>query len=119
VGIDHPVDLTNEVLVGLLRLLPIPNVLQKREKLSELNYRSHNAKNHVKGGHYLPETPQGTHGGEVRWVGAVSRRLVLREVRPGSTDVEPLVDPHLEQERAPRRIASLLVGLVTAEHSPL
>jgi hypothetical protein len=29
------------------------------------------------------------------------------------------VDPHLQQERAPRRIASLLVGLITAEHSPL
>jgi hypothetical protein len=30
-GIDHPVDLTNEVLVCLLRLLPSPNVL-KNEK---------------------------------------------------------------------------------------
>jgi hypothetical protein len=30
-----------------------------------------------------------------------------------------LVNPHLEQERAPRRIASLLAGLVTAEHNPL
>jgi hypothetical protein len=30
---------------------------KEREKLSELNYTSHNAKNHVKGGHYLPETP--------------------------------------------------------------
>jgi hypothetical protein len=29
------------------------------------------------------------------------------------------VDPHLQQERAPRRIASLLACLVTAEHSPL
>jgi hypothetical protein len=28
-GIDHPVDPTNEVLVGLLRLLPSPNVLQR------------------------------------------------------------------------------------------
>jgi hypothetical protein len=28
-GIDHPIDLTNEVLVRLLRLLPIPNVLQR------------------------------------------------------------------------------------------
>jgi hypothetical protein len=27
-GIEHPVDLTNEVLVGLLRLLPRPNMLQ-------------------------------------------------------------------------------------------
>jgi hypothetical protein len=32
-GIDHPVDLTNEVLVGLLRLLPSPNVLQKTRKV--------------------------------------------------------------------------------------
>jgi hypothetical protein len=32
-GIDHPVDLTNEVLVGLLRLLPIPNVLQRMRKV--------------------------------------------------------------------------------------
>jgi hypothetical protein len=30
-GIDHPVDLTNEVLVGLLRLLP--NVLQRTRKV--------------------------------------------------------------------------------------
>jgi hypothetical protein len=30
-GIDHPVDLTNEVLVGLLRLLP--NVLQRIRKV--------------------------------------------------------------------------------------
>jgi hypothetical protein len=28
-GIDHPVDLTYEVLVRLLRLLPSPNVLQR------------------------------------------------------------------------------------------
>jgi hypothetical protein len=28
-GIDHPVDLTNEVLVRLLRLLPSANVLQR------------------------------------------------------------------------------------------
>jgi hypothetical protein len=28
-GIDHPVDLTYEVLVRLLRLLPNPNVLQR------------------------------------------------------------------------------------------
>jgi hypothetical protein len=28
-GIDHPVDLTNEVLIGLLRLLPSPNVLKE------------------------------------------------------------------------------------------
>jgi hypothetical protein len=75
---------------------------KEQEKLSEWNYRSHNAKNHVKGGHYLPETPQRTHGGEVRWVGAVGRWLILREVRPGPTDVEPLVDPHLEHERAPQ-----------------
>jgi hypothetical protein len=92
---------------------------KEREKLSEWNYRSHNAKKHINGGHYLLETPQRTHGGEVRWVGAVGRRLVLREVCPGPTDVEPLVDPHLEQEREPRRIASLLVGLVTTEHIPL
>jgi hypothetical protein len=32
-GIDHPVDLTNEVLVGLLRLLPSPNVLQRTRKV--------------------------------------------------------------------------------------
>jgi hypothetical protein len=32
-GIDHPVDLTNEVLVGLLRLLPSPNVLQRMRKV--------------------------------------------------------------------------------------
>jgi hypothetical protein len=40
--------------------------------------------------------------GEVRWVGAVGQRLVIREVGPGPTDVEPLVDPHLQQERAPQ-----------------
>jgi hypothetical protein len=73
-GIDQPVDLTNEVLVCLLRLLPSPTCCKEREKLSESNYRTHNVKNHVKGGHYLPETPQRTHGGEVRWVGAVGRR---------------------------------------------
>jgi hypothetical protein len=32
-GIDHLIDLTNKVLVGLLRLLPIPNVLQKTRKV--------------------------------------------------------------------------------------
>jgi hypothetical protein len=32
-GIDHPVDLTNEVLVGLLQLLPSPNVLQRMRKV--------------------------------------------------------------------------------------
>jgi hypothetical protein len=32
-GINHPVDLTNEVLVGLLRLLPSPNVLQRTRKI--------------------------------------------------------------------------------------
>jgi hypothetical protein len=32
-GIDHPVDLTNEVPVGLLRLLPSPNVLQRTRKV--------------------------------------------------------------------------------------
>jgi hypothetical protein len=32
-GIDHPVDLTNEVLVGLLRLLPSPHVLQTTRKV--------------------------------------------------------------------------------------
>jgi hypothetical protein len=32
-GIYHPVDLTNEVLVGLLRLLPSLNVLQKMRKV--------------------------------------------------------------------------------------
>jgi hypothetical protein len=31
-GIDHPVDLTSEVL-GLLRLLPSPNILQKTRKV--------------------------------------------------------------------------------------
>jgi hypothetical protein len=30
-GIDHPVDLSNEVLVGLLWLLPSPNVLQNEK----------------------------------------------------------------------------------------
>jgi hypothetical protein len=60
-----------------------------------------------------------THGREVRWVGVVGRRLVLREVRPGLTDVEPLVDPHLERERAPQEDLSLLAGLVTAKHNPL
>jgi hypothetical protein len=39
---------------------------KEREKLSESNYGTHNAKNHVKRGHYLPKTPQRTHGGEVR-----------------------------------------------------
>jgi hypothetical protein len=29
-------------------------MLQEQEKLSESNYRTHNAKNQVKGGHYLP-----------------------------------------------------------------
>jgi hypothetical protein len=91
---------------------------KEQEKLSESNYRTHNAKNHVKGGHYLPEAPQKTHGGEVRWVGAVGQRFVLREVGPRPTDVESLVDPHLQQERALRRIASLLAGLVTTEHNP-
>jgi hypothetical protein len=38
---------------------------------------------------------------ELSQVGLSHRRLVLCEVRPGPTDVEPLVDPHLEQERAP------------------
>jgi hypothetical protein len=33
-GIDHPVDLTKEVLVGLLRLLPSPNVLQRTRKVT-------------------------------------------------------------------------------------
>jgi hypothetical protein len=32
-GIDHPVDLINEVLAGLLRLLPSPNVLQRTRKI--------------------------------------------------------------------------------------
>jgi hypothetical protein len=32
-GIDHPVDLTNEVLVSLLRLLPSPNMLQRTRKV--------------------------------------------------------------------------------------
>jgi hypothetical protein len=32
-GIDHPVDLTNEVLVHLLRVLPSPNVLQITRKV--------------------------------------------------------------------------------------
>jgi hypothetical protein len=32
-GIDHPVDLTNEILIGLLQLLPSPNVLQKMRKV--------------------------------------------------------------------------------------
>jgi hypothetical protein len=32
-GIDHPIDLTNEVLVCLLRLLPSPNVLQRIGKV--------------------------------------------------------------------------------------
>jgi hypothetical protein len=32
-GIDHPVDLTNEVLVGLLLLLPSPNMLQRTRKV--------------------------------------------------------------------------------------
>jgi hypothetical protein len=32
-GIDHPVDLTNEVLIGLLRLPPSPNVLQRTRKV--------------------------------------------------------------------------------------
>jgi hypothetical protein len=32
-SIGHPVDLTNEVLVHLLRLLPNPNVLQRTRKV--------------------------------------------------------------------------------------
>jgi hypothetical protein len=32
-GIDHPVDLNNEVPVGLLPLLPSPNVLQRMRKV--------------------------------------------------------------------------------------
>jgi hypothetical protein len=32
-GIDHPVDLTNEVPVGLLRLLPNPNMLQRTRRV--------------------------------------------------------------------------------------
>jgi hypothetical protein len=32
-GIDNPVDMTNEVLVRLLRLLPSPNVLQRSRKV--------------------------------------------------------------------------------------
>jgi hypothetical protein len=32
-GIDHPIDVTNEVLVRLLRLLPSPNVLQRTRKV--------------------------------------------------------------------------------------
>jgi hypothetical protein len=32
-GIDLPVDLANEVLVRLLRLLPSPNVLQRTRKV--------------------------------------------------------------------------------------
>jgi hypothetical protein len=32
-GIDHPVDLTNEVLIRLLRLLSSPNVLQRTRKV--------------------------------------------------------------------------------------
>jgi hypothetical protein len=32
-GINHPVDLTNGVLVGLLRLFPSPNVLQRTRKV--------------------------------------------------------------------------------------
>jgi hypothetical protein len=32
-AIDHPVDLTNEVLVSLLELLPSPNVLPKTRKV--------------------------------------------------------------------------------------
>jgi hypothetical protein len=61
---------------------PAQTCCKEQEKLSESNYKTHNAKNHVKGGHYLPETPHRTHGGEVRWVGAVGQRLVLREVGP-------------------------------------
>jgi hypothetical protein len=54
-----------------------------------------------KEGHYLLEAPQRTHGGEVRWVDVFGQQLVLREVGLGPTDVDPLVDPHLQQERAP------------------
>jgi hypothetical protein len=32
-GIDHPIDLTDEVLVCLLRLLPNPKVLQRTRKV--------------------------------------------------------------------------------------
>jgi hypothetical protein len=32
-GIDHPVDLTNKVLVRLLRLLPSSNMLQRTRKV--------------------------------------------------------------------------------------
>jgi hypothetical protein len=32
-GIDHLVDLTNKILIGLLRLLPSPNVLQRTRKV--------------------------------------------------------------------------------------
>jgi hypothetical protein len=35
-GFDHPVDLTNEVPIGLLRLLPSPNVLQKMRKVKRI-----------------------------------------------------------------------------------
>jgi hypothetical protein len=35
-GMDHLVDLTNEVLVGLLRLLPSPNVLQRTRKVKRM-----------------------------------------------------------------------------------
>jgi hypothetical protein len=55
-----------------------------------------------KEGHYLPEAPQRTHGGEVRWVGVFGQQLVLREVGLGPTNVDPLVDRHLQQERAPQ-----------------
>jgi hypothetical protein len=95
---------------------PAQTCCKEQEKLSESNYITHNAKNHVKGGHYLPETPQRTRGGEVRWIGAVGQRLVLREVGPGPTDVEPLVG---RRRGHPRRIASLLTDLVNAEHNPL
>jgi hypothetical protein len=92
---------------------------KEQEKLSEWNYRSHYAKNHVKGGHYLPETPQRTHGGVVRWVGAVGHGLVLERSVLG----QPMSNRswiHIWSRRGhARRIASLLVGLVTAEHSPL
>jgi hypothetical protein len=39
-GIDHPVDLTNEVLVRLLRLLPSPNVLQRTRKVKSIELKN-------------------------------------------------------------------------------
>jgi hypothetical protein len=48
-------DMTNEVLVHLLRLLPSPNVLQRTWKVKWIELKNSQHEENDKGCHYLPE----------------------------------------------------------------